>query len=81
MLTSVFTNKERDCNRSPFLVFSTTIICGFFASCLRNKNLCNPRIFGGFAYSPNTYGDGSGTVKHITILLRSPENTRFNIIF
>ena len=80
MLTSG-TYKRRDCISSPSFIVFTTIICGFFASCLRNKIFCNPRIFGDFAYTPNTYGDGSGTVKHITILLRSPENTRFNIIF
>lgn len=79
MLTSVFTQRK-GLSYSPFCL-STTIICGFFASCLRNKIFCNPRIFGDFAYTPITYGDGSGTVKHITILLRSPENTRFNIIF
>ena len=51
MLTSVFTDRERDCNRSPFLVFSTTTICGFFASCLRNyKILINKSLLGFFFY-------------------------------
>ena len=48
MLTSVFTQRK-GLSYSPFCL-STTIICGFFASCLRNKIFCNPLIFGDFAY-------------------------------
>lgn len=71
MLTSVFTNKERDCNRSPFLVFGTTTICGFFASCLRNKIFCNPRISGVLHIPQILTGTEVGREAYVCIALKA----------